>query len=112
MNINECACIGINRPSSFSQSVTIFMKTIAQLMLYGQKVSCVTEYAGFNSNMISTAVLPLYRASACNARTVRYCFTKSVCLSVCPMPVLCLDEWTCPNGPVVTLFDGLVETSF
>jgi len=30
-----------------------------------------------------------YCASACNAWTAWYCFTNSVCLSICPMPVLC-----------------------
>ena len=38
-----------------------------------------------------------YRASACTARRARYCFTtvdQFVRLSVGPMPVLCLNEYT------------------
>ena len=42
--------------------------------------------------------LQFYRASVCNAFTARYRFTNSVRpsvrLSVCPMPVLCLNECT------------------
>ena len=38
-----------------------------------------------------------YRAY-CSVCIARYCFTNSVCLSVClsirPMPVLCLNQWT------------------
>ena len=33
------------------------------------------------------------RASACNVCRARYCYGKSVRRSVCPMPVLCLNEW-------------------
>ena len=49
-----------------------------------------------------------YRASACNAYRARYCWTDSVCLSVCPMPVLRVSkQWR-----TVTLFDSLLAASF
>jgi len=32
-----------------------------------------------------------YRASACYAGRERYCFTNSIHLLICPMPVLCLN---------------------
>ena len=47
------------------------------------------------------------RALHAYARRARYCFTNSVCLSVCPSVRLCKT-----NGHFVTLFDALVGASF
>jgi len=50
---------------------------------------------------------PFYRASACYAYRARYCFSKSVRLSVCPTLVLYLNECTYrqtpPSGRVMTV---------
>jgi len=52
--------------------------------------------------------LTFYHASACITSRTRYCFTISVRLFVCPLPVLCLNECTYRRF----FFDILVGASF
>ena len=69
---------------------------------------------------LNSFIVVFYRASACNTYRARYCYGKSVCLSVCvsvclsvslcvclrPVSVLCLNE--CTRDISLHLFDALL----
>ena len=69
-------------------------------LTYGMVLCLVTltDLQTCCAGLSASAELLVYCASACNASRAWYCSTTSVCLSVClsvyPMPVQCLNEWT------------------
>ena len=87
------------RAQSKSLSVSFFLYALIICRWYNQSNILIIQQRNvaleIDSFLRLTTNRPvIYRASACNVCRARYCYGKSVCLSVCPVPVLSLNEWT------------------